>query len=373
MQHSYILAGIKANRFIGMTARNGGLSFKYLGRALFLLNAGLWSSVFSLTEKLKFGKKIKTFPQPQNPVIIVGNWRTGSTFLHQLLNLDPNLAAPTVYQVSNPDHLLVSEKYYRPLMQKVLGEKRPMDNVKIGPDEPQEDEYALLKLCKNTPLEQLIFKSKAKDFLNTENNFLPKDTNSFADALELFVKKIAMASGKRPLLKNPFHSLRISLLKEIFPKAKFIHIVRDPEKVIPSARHLWNIVRKQNSLKGQFESIPTKKLAEVYHKIITDIREEFKQMPENQSAEIHFEDLESRPLETIIRIYDTLQLAYTPDFEQRLNAFLSEISHYKKNSYRLSPEDKDMIRNTFSNILPSYFNNKEAENEQAQSAHKINS
>lgn len=40
------------------------------------------------------------------------------------------------------------------------------------------------------------------------------------------------------ILKNPWHSFRIEVLLEIFPQAKFIHIVRDPYFVYPSTINL---------------------------------------------------------------------------------------------------------------------------------------
>ena len=278
MTHSYLLAGIKAGRFISMIVRNKGFSIRYILRVLFLLNAGFWSSIFSLVEKNRYKNKIRSINQLSPPVFIVGNWRTGTTFLHQLLSVDNQFITPTVFQVSNPNHFLVSKKYYIPIMSKVLGKKRPMDNVKIGIDEPQEDEYALLKLCKNTPLEKLIFQKSKKFFLDEYNDFIPENKHEFTEAIRLLVKKLTMGSNKKVLFKNPFHSLRISLLQKIFPEAKFIHIYRNPNNVIPSAINMWNIVGNQNSLKGNFIPPTVKSLTDLYKIIITSVREQLNKL-----------------------------------------------------------------------------------------------
>ena len=60
-----------------------------------------------MIERKLFGKKIDSFSCPDGPIFIIGHWRTGTTLLHQLMNLDPNLAAPTLFQVAEPIALSV--------------------------------------------------------------------------------------------------------------------------------------------------------------------------------------------------------------------------------------------------------------------------
>ncbi len=205
------------------------------------------------------GKALKNHPVPDDPIIIVGHWRTGSTYLHQLLSLDNNLVTPSVFQVSVPDSFLVSSGYYKPIMTTMLEKNRPMDNVKLGFDEPQEDEYALFKLTADSPLEHVIFPTSKEYFLNSYLDYIPKDKNSWVKSINQFCKKLSFETGKRVVLKNPFHSLRMKLLSEIFPNAKFIHIHRHPYKVVPSTINMWNIVARQNRLKGKWIEPKTKK------------------------------------------------------------------------------------------------------------------
>jgi hypothetical protein len=48
----------------------------------------------------------------------------------------------------------------------------------------------------------------------------------------LFLEKLALLQpGRRLLIKNPVYSARISMLREIWPEAKFIHIYRNPYRV----------------------------------------------------------------------------------------------------------------------------------------------
>jgi len=158
MKHSYLLVGISSGKLFKLLTRNGfSLHPRYLFRILFLTQGAFFASIFNRIEKWKLAKQLKNYSMPDDPIFIIGHWRTGSTLLHQLMALDENLVTPTVFQVSTPQSFLISEKYYRPVMTKAMKPTRPMDNVKLGFDEPQEDEYALIKMTVDSPLEKLIF------------------------------------------------------------------------------------------------------------------------------------------------------------------------------------------------------------------------
>jgi hypothetical protein len=363
MQNSYLLAGIKAGRLLAMISRNKGFSLKYIFRVLFLLNAGMWSAIFSRVQNKKFQSKLRSDINFEPPIFIIGNWRTGTTFLHQLFSLDRQFCTPTVFQVANPDHFLVSKKYYIPVMSKFLDDKRPMDNVKMGMDEPQEDEYALLKIIDNTPLEKLIFQQSNRFFLDEYDDFIPEDSQSFVYGLNSFIKKLTIGSNKRVLFKNPFHSLRLGLLKKHYPDAKFIHIYRDPYEVIPSSIHMWNIVGTQNILKGKWIEPQVKSVAILYKRIIVSIRDHFMQMEVNQCCEIKYEQLVAKPVESIKNIYTQLELNYTQEFEQDLMQFCEKLKSYKKNSYVISNADKAQIKKILEHTTPEYFQTDEKKNE----------
>jgi omega-hydroxy-beta-dihydromenaquinone-9 sulfotransferase len=353
MKHSYILAGTTSGKLLKMTLKNGiSLNPKLLFRLLFLLQNGIWASLFKLREKAKFGKKLANAPAVTNPVIIIGHWRTGSTLLHQLMSLDKNLVSPTVFQVSLPDSFLVSEKYYRPVMSSMMSPTRPMDNVKLGFDEPQEDEYALLKLTGDSPLTDVIFQKSKNYFLKSYPDFNPKNIAEWKRAISNFCNKLHFASGKRILLKNPFHSMRIRLLKETFPDVKFIHIHRHPYKVIPSTINMWNIIARQNRLKGTWKIPTVKETSEMLNEMLTQIRNDLSILPAGSYTEVNFETFEKDVPLSLKKIYQEIGLKYTPEFEKNVNNYLSGLKDYKKNVFNLDDKDKQCIRE----ILGDQFN-----------------
>jgi hypothetical protein len=347
MKHSYLLAGTTLGKFTGMLARNG-ISFYpgYLVRLLFLLQNGIWASLFKLNEKWKYKQILEEYPVPTNPIFIIGHWRTGSTFLHQLLNLDNQLAAPSVFQVSIPDSFLVSRKYYEPVMSRMMGAYRPMDRVKLGFNEPQEDEYALLKLAHDSPLEKLVFPDNDEYFLNGYKDFYPRKEHleEWKKEFMYFLKKLSYQTGKRIVLKNPFHSMRIPLLNEMFPDALFIHIHRHPFEVVPSTLNMWNIVGKQNRLKRKWKEPEIKDIISLLDRMYNKVQADLLELPKGKWFEVRFGEFEKDPVAQLKKMYEHFNMPFTDEYELGLKEKLLHLKEHKKNKYILSDEHKELIR-----------------------------
>lgn len=173
---NYLTAGIGFSRLVSLVKKNSiSIHPKYLFRFIFIAQSAIWSTLFSWIENKRYRKKISSTPVPKDPIFIIGHWRTGSTLLHQLLNLDQNLAAPTLFQVAEPDCFLSTYRYYMPVFSALLPDYRPMDNVKLGMDEPQEDEYAIYRMTTFSPIERLVFPENSHYFILDYPSFLPSN------------------------------------------------------------------------------------------------------------------------------------------------------------------------------------------------------
>jgi hypothetical protein len=329
---------------------------KYLARMGFLMQSAFWSSVFSRIEKMHYHKVLRNHPVPEDPVFIIGHWRTGSTFLHQLMSHDPQFTAPTLFQVAQPDCFLSSYLYYKPLFKSIVSKHRPMDMVRLGMNEPQEDEYAIYRMTCSSPLEKLIFPEKGKYFLSGLNSFLPPPKCAAEWELHLahFMKKIHYQTGKRIVSKNPFNSLRIRTLIRLFPKARFMHIVRNPLDSIPSTVHMWSIVQRQNCLNRNKRSPETAEVCDVMNHMIDQIGRQASELPAGRYCEVRFEDLEKDPVASIRSLYDCLGIPFTADFEHNMHLFLREVSGYRKNVFSLSEADRQTILEKMEGFMSCY-------------------
>ncbi|MEI7499412.1 MAG: sulfotransferase [Bacteroidota bacterium] len=347
MKDSYITAGIKLDQLFRLLKRNKlSYTWKNILRLAFLFQSSFWSSFFSLIEKAKFTKALKNEPVPDDPIFIIGHWRTGSTLLHQLMCLDPQLIAPTLFQVALPDSFLVSYPYYRPIFKRIISEHRPMDQVKIGMDEPQEDEYAIYRTTGISPLEDLVFPKSKAYFLLQSDNFIPPDDKleNWQRKIQHFYKKLRLKGKRKIVSKNPFNSYRIQLLYQLFPKAKFIHIHRHPYDVVPSTIHMWDIVQKQNCLNSNAHIPTIDEVLTVIDSVLTTINKDLQILPSDSWAEIRFDELEKNPVPVLQTLYAKLGLQFLPEFEINILNFFYKIQTFKKNGFSLTEEENLIIK-----------------------------
>jgi omega-hydroxy-beta-dihydromenaquinone-9 sulfotransferase len=357
MKFAYLLYGIRLKKLFRLVKING-FSFRtpYLFRFFFLLQNAMWSSLFNTLEKIRFGKIIEATPLPDEPLIIIGSWRTGSTYLHQLLQNDPNRTVPDNFQVHLPDSFLFSVKYYKPIMKLLMGKnaRRPFDNVSVCADEPQEDEFAILKMCGQSPLIKLIYPDSDHFFLLKYDNYelSGKDYEEWEKSMIELCKKINIATSKQIILKNPFHSLRIQTLRKLFPKAKFIHIYRHPCDVVPSSVNMWNIVGQQNAMKPGFIPATVENTVEVLDRVLNYIHLHTKDLPEQSFYEIKYEDLEKNPVEEIKKAYKKLGLPFTSELENSI--IVRHSDDFVKNKYSISEKDKTYIFDKLKHHMERY-------------------
>jgi omega-hydroxy-beta-dihydromenaquinone-9 sulfotransferase len=347
MKSAYLLAGIQLRIFYKLI-RNNKISLwpKYFFRILFVLQNAVWASFFALREKQRFGKQIAGYKMPVSPVFIIGHWRTGSTYLHQLMNLDENLTAPTLFQTAQPNGFKLSYRYFKPLMKVFLGKTRPFDQIKNSMDEPQEDEFALVRLTGFSPMLGLVFPKDRTFFMNGKTTFLPENNDDlilWKKQTLFYYNKLAWNSKKRLVLKNPFHSFRIRELLEMYPDAKFIHIYRNPLDVVPSTVKMWSIVGSQNAMNRLWKNPEISDVTILLNSLLNKIEADKHLIPIGALTEIRFEDLENDVIVTLKKAYNDLGLEFTQSFEQRLADFVDQNKNYRKNQYSLKDSDKNLI------------------------------
>jgi len=94
---------------------------------------------------------------------------------------------------------------------------------------------------------------------------LPHDERAFDEVSEKSKKFIneflsKHSKEKRLLEKTVSNALRIPFLQSMFPKAQFVHLVRDGRDVVSSSYELWN--RPQFSARNQPSSVMLRKIFE---------------------------------------------------------------------------------------------------------------
>ena len=79
----------------------------------------------------------------QPPVFILGHWRSGTTFMHNVFSCDDSFGCCSTYQTVFPHLMLWGRPFFKRCMSIVMPSERPTDSMELGVDLPQEEEFAL--------------------------------------------------------------------------------------------------------------------------------------------------------------------------------------------------------------------------------------
>lgn len=220
-----------------------------------------------------------------------------------------------------------------------------MDQVRLGLEEPQEDEGALWRLCGLSPLERLVFPEDERYFLNGDLDFLPPPSElpRWEQALLGFVRRVAEHTGRRVVLKNPFHSVRVPVLERLFPNARYLRIHRDPREVIPSTVHMWTLVGEQNRLRRAGGPPALDDVITVFEGMQAKMERDLKAVPAERQTLLRFSDLETRPTETVGAAMEAIGVGLPAASEQAVRAFAESVRGYKKNERPARPDDQRRI------------------------------
>jgi len=334
----------------------GRVNWRYLPRLALLLFLGGINSYLACLERAADGEDIAAAELVGPPIFILGYWRSGTTHLHNLLSCDPSLTFPTTYQTMFPHHFVYSQPWGSTVFNWFSPRKRPMDNVAINGFTPHEEEMALAGLCGTSPYMQALFPATGDGVYSAldPGKLPPRALAEWRASLRLFLQKLSFSKGKRIVLKSPPHLGRIPVLLEMFPNAKFIHIVRNPYVVYLSARKLW----RSGLAYSHLQKADDRQMEEVILSWYTELYALFDRyrdlIPPGNLSELRFEDLEGSPQECLEKLYAELNLPGFERFWDRAAAYLENLGSYKKNNYRLTEEDRIKVGQRWSFTFARY-------------------
>ena len=137
----------------------------------------------------------------------------------------------------------------------------------------------------------------------------------------------------------------------MFPKARFIHIVRHPYEVVPSTIHMWKIVLDQNKLNRKGSDPGIEEVAKGLHKVLTTIEKDRSVIPEENFYEMKFEDLKADPIAEFRKIYSWFHMSFDDALSHNIQSFMDNLKNYKKNEFHLADEEKQLIRKQLSHHM----------------------
>ncbi|WP_411826467.1 sulfotransferase family protein [Luteolibacter sp. AS25] len=347
------LAGITTGDWLRLLRENRWkIDPTYYHRALVISLLSLFNSFHRKREEKKFREILGKTEITRPPLFILGHWRSGTTHLHNLLAQDTgNFAYANTYQVVNPHTFLTTEETNTRRFAWMIPEKRPMDNVALNFQSPQEDEFAPLLDSLLSPYLGITFPRHEAEY----DRFLsfktasPAERSTWKNSFGKFLKKLTHKYDKALLLKSPAHTARIAIILEMFPDAKFVHIHRDPQEVFQSFRHYYETTVWFTYLQRPETTDFDQQIFRRYQSLFDAFFEDLPLIPKKNFHEIAFTDLEADPTSTIRNIYQALNIPGTDQALEKIQTYNATLKNYRKNEFPpLTAGEKLTLQNAWS-------------------------
>ena len=172
------------------------IDLRHSPRALVQTAISASNSVNARIERWRFGRQIEA-ARVEAPLFILGHYRSGTTHLHNLLALDPQFAAPNLFQVLNPHTFLTTERWAAPVANSLIVRRRYQDEMAQGVGMPSEDEFATCTMTGLSPYMGWCFPGDGADYDRylTFRNAQESEVGRWKHALTTFLKKLTVRFG----------------------------------------------------------------------------------------------------------------------------------------------------------------------------------
>jgi Sulfotransferase family len=265
----------------------------------------------------------------EKPIVIVGQPRTGTTILYDLLAQDPALRAPLSWEVDRPVPPPETATYETdPRIDEVQATLDMAEILIPGFTSFHSIGARLGQECVRITagdFRSMIFQTQYR--LPTYNRWLLHDAD-LAPAYRWHRRFLQHLQSRNPvhqwLLKSPAHLWHLEALAAEYPDAIVVQTHRDPLKVIASVSALVANLRRMAS-----DDISLPEVAESYADDIfvgldrgIEARDR-STFPSGSFIDVQFAQFCADPLAAIARIYAALDRELTAEAETRMRTFLA--------------------------------------------------
>ncbi len=259
----------------------------------------------------------------EKPIFIIGVGRSGSTIFHNLFSNHPNCAWFSTFAQRSPRNLRKSAQIMKLI-----------DYPLVGP-------YLQGKL--NTFEAFGFWDTYIKGFSRPCRDLFDYDvTEKSRKDIKQALSQIGNDKRHRLLLKITGWP-RVSMLKEIFPDAKFVHIIRDGRAVVNSMLNVgfwhgwqgpdnWRWGPLNNEQQAEWESHDKSfvVLAAIQWKLLMDAYEKVKiDLDGTNYTEVKYEDMCLDSVSVMKDVTEFCELPWEPKFEKAISAIKLRNSNNK--------------------------------------------
>lgn len=339
----HMLSGIRMDVWLKLLKENKIDKEFYLQAAVITLESAILTPLAYL-EYLLFWLPIHFTKLKKDPIYVVGFWRSGTTYLQNLLTRDPQFGWFDPVSTITFGNSILLRKPLTAVAKNGLKGARAMDNLEFELDLPMEEAHAFTNLTDLSISHMMAFPDHGKGgkYVNTifTDSLSVKDRRRFYHVYNYMLKKLTfMKDGKQLLLKSPDNTARIAFLKRAYPKAKFINIYRNPYTVVRSALNMFRIEMDKYALS---ESVSDQYLLDrvclIFERVYRRAFRDLDNLGECDKIEIKYEDFIENQEEYLEMIYDKLGIRNYDKAYPYFKEYMESMKDYKTNTYDYAPE-----------------------------------
>ena len=283
----------------------------------------------------------------REPIFIIGNPRSGTTFLHRLMFKDiESFTAFTVWELALAPSVIqrkiiwaivrIGNQIGDPIRQLVNSINKGFDHSKrnsahvIKINDAEEDEHILIHSWTSESLWALYpFRDELLPFFFFDRDVPKPKQRIIMNFYKNMLQRHLYAHGGNKILlsKNPSHSSKLAALMETFPDARFINLVRTPLEAMPSMLDYmstgWSIFC------DPLEPYPFKDEFFEVMKFYYLYPAAFFKDKQNQCKSIKYEHLLQRPDGIVEDLYAWLKLDFSDKFRETVIRETKTAHHYQ--------------------------------------------
>ena len=281
----------------------------------------------------------------EKPLFIIGNLRSGSTFLHRLLSRDSetftSLTTWDIYLTPSVTQKKLTQ-FFSQLDNKLGGhlhrllyefDRRTLGQFKIHRIsffQPEEDENILLHVWDSFWVSFLFpFMDEMPNYHHFDEALSPEHKRRIMTFYKSMLQRHMYATGKKYFVaKNPAFSPKIETLLEFFPDARIIYLARNPLDMLPSTVSWINYARR-------VFTEPKEKY--LYLDEIVDFTQHWYRYPlyyldthpSPRHLILNYDDLIQRPEQVIRSFYEQFGYPDKPGLDDIVDAAVKETLSFK--------------------------------------------
>lgn len=281
-----------------------------------------------------------------DPLVIVGLPRTGTTLLQRTLAVDPQFSKAQWWETRYPAPL-PGETLEQPLKRIARARAEVAGMIEFLPQllaihpldaEQPDEEFMLMEHSFLCAMDSYVNVPSYTAWLDGQDQtqvyqYL-KRTLQF---LQWQQARRGIEPGRRWLLKSPQHLHTLELLFEVFPKAQVVLTHREPARTIPSLASfihtLWLLYSDKVDAEAVGEQWNRRMARALRHAMA--VRE---RMPKERFLDVHFEDTVAEPQAVVERIYQFAGLELTMQTRATMEQWLQANGREKRAVHHYSPD-----------------------------------